>query len=234
MDVTLTGESAQSAFAELQSQTQSGQSVNVDQAGNIANNADQKYNSPNGDGSKGGNKKAQQSNDIYVRNKDGSVAREKDGTLKIRPEVLALVKKQIDKIYFISNLLGLFTWEPTSSSDETSMSSEQEANQSSSNKTSTTISVQKQARHLAGTAKSGGGYMNTIEEAQSVLDAVQSGKATYLGTTKAGFPVYRVDGITGTNVNYGVGITAQPTNVFIIKGTVSPSVVPTSPTWNSN
>jgi len=91
MDVTLTGESAQSAFAELQSQTQSGQSVNVDQAGNIANNADQKYNSPNGDGSKGGNKKAQQSNDIYVRNKDGSVAREKDGTLKIRPEVLALV-----------------------------------------------------------------------------------------------------------------------------------------------
>ena len=128
MDVTLTGESAQSAFAELQSQTQSGQSVNVDQAENIANNADQKYNSPNGDGSKGGNKKAQQSNDIYVRNKDGSVAREKDGTLKIRPEVLALVKKQIDKIYFISNLLGLFTWEPTSSSDETSKRRANESN----------------------------------------------------------------------------------------------------------
>ena len=32
--------------------------------------------------------------------------------------------------------------------------------------------------------------------------------------------------------NLGVGITDQATNVFIIKGTKSPSIVPTNPNWS--
>ncbi|MCG6146457.1 polymorphic toxin-type HINT domain-containing protein [Leptospira bandrabouensis] len=93
------------------------------------------------------------------------------------------------------------------------------------------ISVQKQARHLAGTAKPGGGFLDSVDDAQSVLNAVHSGDATLLGTSKAGHLVYRFDGVTGTNVNLGAGIKNQPTNVFMIKGTSSPSVVPTSPFW---
>ena len=94
-----------------------------------------------------------------------------------------------------------------------------------------TISVQKQARHLTGTAKQGGGFLNSAADAQKVLDAVHSGEAVFLGTTKAGQPVFRYSGVTGTNVNVGAGVTSQPTNVFIIKGTTSPSVVPTSPAF---
>lgn len=96
---------------------------------------------------------------------------------------------------------------------------------------SKTISVQKQARHIAGTAKPGRGFLNSVDDAQAVLDAVHSGNATFLGTSKAGHQIYRFNGVTGTNVNLGAGITGQPTNVFMIKGTTSPSVVPTSPLW---
>ncbi|MCZ2101154.1 MAG: hypothetical protein LC107_06420 [Chitinophagales bacterium] len=98
---------------------------------------------------------------------------------------------------------------------------------------SKTISAQKQARHIAGTAKSGGGFLNSVDDAQSVLNAVHSGKATFLGTSKAGHQVYRFNGVTGTNVNLGAGITGQPTNVFMIKGTTSPTVVPTNPFWKA-
>ena len=99
------------------------------------------------------------------------------------------------------------------------------------NSLKSTVSVQKQARHLAGTAGRGKGYLNSIDDAQSVLNAVHSGKATYLGTSKAGYQVFRYNGVTGTNVNLGAGISGQPTNVFMIKGTASPSVVPTNPFW---
>ena len=70
-----------------------------------------------------------------------------------------------------------------------------------------------------------------MEDAQKVLDAVHSGEAVFIGTTKAGQPVFRYSGVTGTNVNLGAGVAGQPTNLFIIKGTISPSVVPTSPAW---
>jgi RHS repeat-associated protein len=96
------------------------------------------------------------------------------------------------------------------------------------------ISRQKQLRHLEGTpqlAERGkGGYLNDISDAQKVLDAYRSGNAVILGKNAQGFPVVRVDGITGTNVNIGAGINSQPTNVSIIKGAKSPSIVPTSPT----
>src|SRR5690554_3227619 len=51
---------------------------------------------------------------------------------------------------------------------------------------SKTISAQKQARHIAGTAKPGGGFLNSVDDAQSVLNAVHSGKATFLGTSSQG------------------------------------------------
>ncbi|MFJ2456843.1 DUF637 domain-containing protein, partial [Pseudomonas protegens] len=95
------------------------------------------------------------------------------------------------------------------------------------------VSRQKQLRHLEGTTqladRGKGGYMSNAADAQKVLDAYRSGNAVILGKNAHGFPVVRVDGVTGTNVNIGAGIKSQPTNVFVIKGTTSPSIVPTSP-----
>ncbi|MCO4016929.1 filamentous hemagglutinin N-terminal domain-containing protein [Pseudomonas aeruginosa] len=99
---------------------------------------------------------------------------------------------------------------------------------------STKIS-QKQLRHIAGTqqleARGGGGFLNSVSDAQKVLDAYHTGQVKILGRNAQGFPVVKFEGVTGTNVNLGVGITDQATNVFIIKGTKSPSIVPTNPNW---
>jgi hypothetical protein len=111
------------------------------------------------------------------------------------------------------------------------ITTEEVAERGITNELSKTISVQKQARHIVGTAKEGEGYLNSVKDAQSVLDAVHSGEAAYMGTSKAGHLIYKFDGVTGTNVNLGAGITGQPTNVFMIKGTVNPTVVPTNPFW---
>ncbi|HHN4857934.1 TPA: DUF637 domain-containing protein, partial [Pseudomonas aeruginosa] len=100
---------------------------------------------------------------------------------------------------------------------------------------STKIS-QKQLRHIAGTqqleARGGGGFLNSVSDAQKVLDAYHTGQVKILGRNAQGFPVVKFEGVTGTNVNLGVGITDQATNVFIIKGTKSPSIVPTNPNWS--
>ena len=94
---------------------------------------------------------------------------------------------------------------------------------------------QKQLRHIAGRpeleARGGGGFLNSVDDAQKVLDAYRIGQVKILGKNAQGFPVVKFEGVTGTNVNAGVGITAQPTNVFIIKGTKSPSIVPANPNW---
>ncbi len=100
---------------------------------------------------------------------------------------------------------------------------------------STKIS-QKQLRHIAGTqqleARGGGGFLSSVSDAQKVLDAYHAGQVKVLGKNAQGFPVVKFEGVTGTNVNLGVGITDQATNVFIIKGTKSPSIVPTNPNWS--
>lgn len=100
---------------------------------------------------------------------------------------------------------------------------------------STKIS-QKQLRHIAGTqqleARGGGGFLNSVSDAQKVLDAYHTGQVKILGRNAQGFPVVKFEGVTGTNVNLGVGITDQATIVFIIKGTKSPSIVPTNPNWS--
>lgn len=54
-----------------------------------------------------------------------------------------------------------------------------------------------------------------------------------IGDNPQGFPVIKFDGVTGTNVNFGAGINSQTTNIFMIKGTKSPSVVPLSPKWRA-
>ncbi|WP_339489674.1 hypothetical protein [Pseudomonas sp. EL_65y_Pfl2_R95] len=94
---------------------------------------------------------------------------------------------------------------------------------------------QKQLRHIAGRpeleARGGGGFLNSVDDAQKVLDAYRIGQVKILGKNAQGFPVVKFEGVTGTNVNAGVGITGQPTNVFIIKGTKSPSIVPANPNW---
>lgn len=96
------------------------------------------------------------------------------------------------------------------------------------------VSQQKQNRHLRGRQEyRGGGYLDTMDDAQTVLDAFDSGEATLLGETAHGFPVIRVDTVTGYNENRGAGYSAQPTHVFMIKGERRLSVVPMSPEWRS-
>ena len=92
---------------------------------------------------------------------------------------------------------------------------------------------QKQLRHIKDRnewlQRGQGSYLNSVDDAQSVLDAMHSASATVLGKTNQGHIVVRFEGVTGFNNNAGAGFVNQPTNVFMIKGTTKPSVVPTNP-----
>lgn len=91
---------------------------------------------------------------------------------------------------------------------------------------------QKQYRHVEGRPEFGGGsYLKSFNDGEQVLDAYHAGRTTVLGTTKEGHTVIRYDGVTGYNNNPGAGYVDQPTNVFMIKGTAKPSIVPTNPNW---
>ena len=60
-----------------------------------------------------------------------------------------------------------------------------------------------------------------------VFDAIHSGQAEFMGFTSWNeFPIYNFNGVTGTDINVGLGVTGQPTNTFMFKGTASPSIVP--------
>lgn len=97
----------------------------------------------------------------------------------------------------------------------------------------TGISPQRQARHLAGSVKyDGGGYFNSVDDAQAVLDAFHDGSAEVLGVSASGNIVVRVPSVTGFNHNVGAGYLDQPTDDFFIKGSSSVSVVPAAPTWS--
>jgi hypothetical protein len=96
----------------------------------------------------------------------------------------------------------------------------------------TAISAQRQGRHLAGASQyNGGGYFNSLDDAQGVLDAFHGGSAQVLGTTRSGNIVVRVPGVTGFNNNPAAGFVDQATDVFFIKGSSSVSVVPANPNW---
>lgn len=95
------------------------------------------------------------------------------------------------------------------------------------------LSMQRQGRHLAGHRDyNGGGYVNSLDDARQVLTDYHNGDAVVLGRTAHGDIVVRTNSVTGYNNNVGAGYLDQPTNVFIIKGTSSPSVVPTNPNWH--
>lgn len=99
------------------------------------------------------------------------------------------------------------------------------------------ISAQRQGRHIEGgiDPRTGqpttGSVMKSQSDAQQVLDAYKSGQATVVGQTRDGFPIVRYDGVQGRYVNeMNTGrVINEPSNVFIIKGTRSPSIVPANP-----
>ena len=94
------------------------------------------------------------------------------------------------------------------------------------------ISAQRQGRHVLGARQyRGGSYFNSASDARRVLDAFHSGTAEVLGVTGRNHIVVRVRGVTGYNVNHLAGFPNQATDVFLIKGTRSPSVVPHNPAW---
>ena len=96
----------------------------------------------------------------------------------------------------------------------------------------TRISEQKQARHLTGTPQyKGGSYFHSAGDAQRVLNAFHNGSANVLGVTKGNHIVVEVPAVTGFNNNALAGYLDQPTNIFLIKGSSSPSIVPTTPGW---
>ncbi|WP_203337078.1 polymorphic toxin type 50 domain-containing protein [Nocardioides limicola] len=93
------------------------------------------------------------------------------------------------------------------------------------------ISAQRQGRHVLGARQyKGGSYFNSADDAQSVLDDFHSGAAQVLGV-KGNDIVVRAPNVTGFNHNPGAGFPNQATNVFFIKGSSSPSVIPDSPGW---
>lgn len=94
-----------------------------------------------------------------------------------------------------------------------------------------TISTQKQERHVAGPKYRHGGYFNDPSDAQNVLDEFHNGSAEVLGVTSGGFVAVRSPNVTGFNHNPRAGYSNQVTDVFFIKGTKSVSVVPASPVW---
>jgi hypothetical protein len=97
---------------------------------------------------------------------------------------------------------------------------------------STSISAQRQGRHVLGARQYGGGsYFNSADDAQRVLDDFHSGSAQVLGV-KGNDIVVRAPNVTGFNHNPGAGFPDQATNVFFIKGSSSPSVVPYNPGWS--
>ncbi|MFJ5288967.1 polymorphic toxin-type HINT domain-containing protein [Streptomyces sp. NPDC088348] len=92
------------------------------------------------------------------------------------------------------------------------------------------ISSQKQGRHIiGGRGYKGGGYFNSEGDAQAVLDAYHSGTAQVMGITKTGNIQIRVPSVVGYDNNPAMNRLGVPTNIFMIKGTKSPSVVPMNP-----
>jgi hypothetical protein len=94
---------------------------------------------------------------------------------------------------------------------------------------------QKQLRHIKGRKewvdRGQGSYLNSVDDAQAILDAAHDGTAQVLGKTRQGHVVVQWDDVVGFNNNPSAGYVDQATNVFMIKGSTKPSVVPTNPHW---
>jgi hypothetical protein len=96
------------------------------------------------------------------------------------------------------------------------------------------VSHQKMLRHLAGTAPNNKSYFSTIDDAQAVLDAYNSGEYRLISQNIGQSTVIiEVQGVTGRYVNVGnpngLSDLNLPTNRFMIQSTSSPKVVPVNP-----
>lgn len=76
-----------------------------------------------------------------------------------------------------------------------------------------------------------GGYMESLADARTVLANFHNGTAVVLGKTRNGHIIIRDNSVTGYNTNVRTGHMNQPTNVFLIKGSSRPSIVPYNPEW---
>ncbi|WP_167384874.1 RHS repeat-associated core domain-containing protein [Amycolatopsis tolypomycina] len=92
------------------------------------------------------------------------------------------------------------------------------------------LSLQRQGRHIMGDRLySGKSYFRSMQEAQEVFDAYKSGNVRVLNVLPSGNVIFRYDGVVGYNHNPANNFPNQPTNIFMMKGTQSPSIVPTNP-----
>ncbi|MEQ8842198.1 MAG: hypothetical protein RIB98_14540 [Acidimicrobiales bacterium] len=96
------------------------------------------------------------------------------------------------------------------------------------------VSRQRQARHVQGSPNQiDGGYFDDAADAQRVLDAVHDRSADVLCITRNQDLLVRYDGVTGIHRSMPEsGLEIAETNMFLIKGTSIPSVVPTRP-WRT-
>ncbi|MFD9008022.1 polymorphic toxin type 50 domain-containing protein [Streptomyces sp. NPDC059552] len=86
------------------------------------------------------------------------------------------------------------------------------------------------SRHiLGGNGYRNDGYFNSHEDAQAVLDAYHPGAAEIMGITRTGHVQIRVPSVVGYDNNPANNRYGVPTNIFMIKGTKGPSVVPMNP-----
>ncbi len=96
------------------------------------------------------------------------------------------------------------------------------------------VSTQKMARHLKGSAPAGKSYFYSIDDAQAVLDAYNSGNYRLIKENiNQNSVTIEVSGITGRYVNTnnpnGLPDLDVPTDKFMIQSTLSPKVVPVNP-----
>jgi hypothetical protein len=73
--------------------------------------------------------------------------------------------------------------------------------------------------------------MESLADARTVLANFHNGKAVVLGKTHRGHIIIRDNSVTGYNTNVNTQHLNQPTNVFIIKGSRNPSIVPYNPNY---
>lgn len=91
------------------------------------------------------------------------------------------------------------------------------------------MSSQKQERYLLGTAPYNKSYLNSLPDAQKVLDAYNSGNYRFISEEIGkNTVVIEVKGVTGTYVNVGnpngLPDVIKPTNIFMIQSRASPKV----------
>jgi hypothetical protein len=97
-------------------------------------------------------------------------------------------------------------------------------------KTSSKVSVQKQATHLINSGSYGdGSYFKTYADAQKVLTGYLNGSLPVVGFTKGGFPIVQDPEGGGFNQNPLNGYLNQPTDLYGIFGTTSVKIVPWTP-----